>query len=115
MNDDSLSMWKYYAQKGNYNGYNISLYIPALADEWLDRETKVAVETGLVIYESSEKQKKIYDFIETLYNVWCRYKVSNFLNQKIIKEYKAWISYASLFFKNACFSSETSYEKSSIN
>lgn len=106
MNKDSLSMWKYYAKNGNYNGYNIGLFIPALGDEWIDRETSVIVETGLVVYSSNEKQVKIHDFIEKLYDMWSKYKESALMNEKLVKEYKAWIAYASLFFKNACFASE---------
>ena len=63
MNKDSLSMWKYYAKNGNYNGYNIGVFIPALVDEWIDRRTNVAVEPGLVIYSSNEKQAKIHGFL----------------------------------------------------
>lgn len=106
MNRDSLSMWKYYAKNGTYNGYNVDLFIPALADEWIDRDTGVAVETGLVVYDLTEKQKKIHDMVEKLYESWCTYKKSDEMNAKIIKEYRAWISYASLFFKSQCFSAE---------
>lgn len=106
MNKDSLSMWKYYAKNDSYNGYNIDLFIPALVDEWIDRETGVAIEMGLVIYDSNQKQDKIHDFIEKLYEEWCKYKVSDLMNQKMVKEYKAWIAYASLFFKKSCFSAE---------
>lgn len=106
MNKDSLSMWKYYAKDGGYNGYNIDLFIPALVDEWIDRETGVAVEMGLVVYDSGKKQEKICSFVEKLYELWSKYKVSNLLNQKLVKEYKAWIAYASLFFKKSCFSTE---------
>lgn len=106
VNRDSLSMWKYYAKNGTYDGYNISLFIPALVDEWIDRETGVSVEIGLVIYETVEKQKKIHLIVEELYKLWCIYGRSEDLDMKIIKEYNAWISFASLFFKNDCFSSE---------
>lgn len=106
MNSDSLSLWKYYSKNGTYNGYSMGLYIPALTDEWIDRETGVAVETGLVIYSSNKKQEKISNMIETLYEVWCTYKRSDEMDCKVCKEYKAWISYASLFFKKQCFSAE---------
>ena len=106
MNRDSLSMWKYYAKNGTYNGYNISLFIPALDDEWIDRQTGVAVEVGLVVYDTNEKQKKICAMVEELYELWCTYKRSNELDMKIVKEYSAWVSYASLFFKHQCFSTE---------
>ena len=106
MNHDSLSMWKYYAKNGSYNGYNLDLFIPALVDEWIDRETGVAVEDGVVIYDSDEKQNKIYAMVEELYEIWCEYKKSEELDEKIVKEYRAWVSYASLFFKNKCFESE---------
>ena len=106
VNSDSLSMWKYYSKNGSYDGYNINLFIPALDDEWIDRETKVAVETGLVVYNTNEKQEKIHNIVELLYDVWCTYKKSDALNNKIIKEYRQGISYASVFFKNECFSTE---------
>lgn len=106
MNKDSLSMWKYYAKNGTYNGYNINLFIPALDDEWIDRDTGVAVESGLVIYDSNHKQEIIRKFIEKLYTVWCTYNVADALNQKLVRDYRAWASYASLFFKNDCFKTE---------
>ena len=106
MDHDSLSMWKYYAKNGTYNGYNVDLFIHALVDEWIDRDTGVAIEIGSVVYDYKEKQKKIHDMIEKLYELWCTYKKSDEMNTKIIKEYKAWISYASLFFKSQYFSAE---------
>lgn len=106
MNQDSLSMWKYYAKNGQYNGYNIDLFIPALLDEWIDEETGVVVEDGLVIYDIMEKQAKIRCMVEKLYEFWCTYEKSETINNKIINEYRAWISYASLFFKNEYFASE---------
>ena len=106
MNEDSLSMWKYYAKNGTYNGYNLDLFIPALVDEWIDAETGVVVESGLVIYDPNEKLEKIHCMVEKLYEYWCTYERSEEINSKIIREYTAWISYASLFFKNECFASE---------
>lgn len=103
---DSLSMWKYYAKNGTYNGYNVSLFIPALVDEWIDEETGVAVRIGKVIYKSSEKQEKVKKIVDKLYETWCLYELSEELNVKICKEYKAWIAYASLFFKRSCFEAE---------
>lgn len=55
---DSLSMWKYYAKNNTYNGYCLGLATWALGDEWIDRETGVAIIDGDVIYSSNEKQKK---------------------------------------------------------
>ena len=55
---------------------------------------------------SNKKQEKISNMIETLYEVWCTYKRSDEMDCKVCKEYKAWISYASLFFKKQCFSAE---------
>lgn len=106
MDHDSLSLWKYYSKSGTYNGYSIGLFTPALDDEWIDRNTGVAVETGLVIYSGNEKQERICNMVEALYEVWCIYKRSTEMDQKICKDYKAWISYASLFFKKQCFYAE---------
>ena len=103
---DSLSMWKYYAKNGTYNGYNISLFTPALIDEWIDEETGVTVYMGTVIYKSSEKQQKIKKIVDELYEVWCLYEQSEELDAKICKEYKAWVAYAYLFFKRRCFETE---------
>jgi hypothetical protein len=52
--DDSLSMWKYYAKDNAYNGYCLGLSTWALDDEWIDRETGVAIEDGDVIYFSDD-------------------------------------------------------------
>jgi len=108
-NKDSLNMWKYYAKNGSYNGYNVGLFVPALDDEWIDRETGVAVESGDVIYSSAEKQKKIFLEVEKIYEVWCKYKRNEKLDLKISRDFKAWISYASIFFKNECFASEEEF------
>lgn len=108
-NKDSLSMWKYYSKNGTYNGYNIALFTLALVDEWIDRETGVAVESGDVIYNSHEKQSKILNEVEKIYRIWCKYRHSKKLNLKIVRDFKAWISYASLFFKHECFSTEEEY------
>lgn len=106
MKKDSLGMWKYYSKNSSYNGYCMGLFIPALVDEWIDRDTGVAVEIGLVIYNHSDKQEKIREMVEELYQVWCTYSHSKELDDKIKQEYKSWISYASLFFKKECFASE---------
>lgn len=106
---DSLSMWKYYAKNNTYNGYCLGLTTWALVDEWIDRETGVAIEEGDVIYSSNDKQIKILKAVEKLYLLWCTYKISNELNQKIIDEFRSWTSITSLFFKHECFSTEQEY------
>ena len=58
MQKDSLGMWKYYSKNGSYNGYCISLFISALDDEWIDRDTDVAVEIGLVYIIIQINRKK---------------------------------------------------------
>ncbi len=107
--EDSLDMWKYYAKNGTYDGYYINLNTYALVDEWIDRDTGVAVEEGDVIYYSDDKQKRILVEVEKLYDVWCKYKRSPELDAKIHSEFKCWLSYASLFFKNECFAQEDEY------
>lgn len=106
---DSLNMWKYYAKNGTYNGYNVGLFVPALVDEWIDRETGVAIESGDVIYSSAEKQNKILNEVEKVYEIWCKYKRTEKLDLKVSSDFKAWISYASIFFKNECFASEEEF------
>lgn len=106
---DSLSMWKYYAKNNTYNGYCLGLATWALGDEWIDRETGVAIEEGDVIYSSSEKQSKILEAVEKIYSLWCTYKKSDTLNQKIIDEFKSWTSITALFFKKECFEAEAEY------
>lgn len=106
---DSLNMWKYYAKNGSYDGYCIRLEKYALSDEWDYRKTGVAVSDGKVLYYSDEKQEAIRNAVDKLYDIWCEYKVCLSLNQKIIDDYKSWISVASLFFKNECFFGEYEY------
>jgi hypothetical protein len=106
---DSLSLWKYYAKNGSYNGYNVGLYTSALVDIWIDRDVGVAIEDGHVLYTRKEKQNKVHDAVEELYAEWCKYKRSENLDNKIRREFKAWISFASIFFKSESYSSEKEY------
>ena len=106
MNDDSLSMWKYYSKAENYNGYCIRLFSYALDDEWIDRNTGVATIASMVEYRSEIKQQIIGDTIDRLYSIWESYEYSEDLNQKIIKEFHSWISVEALFFKDKCFEEE---------
>lgn len=108
-NSDSLSMWKYYSKSGQYDGYCIGLATYALSDEWIDRDTGVAIEEGNVIYYNSDKQDIIHKAIDVLYLKWCTYKISEKLNEKIKKDYISWISIMSLFFKDEAFANEEEY------
>lgn len=103
---DSLSMWKYYAKNNSYDGYCVGLATYALDDEWIDRETGVAIESGMVLYHSEEKQKAITEAVNKLYEKWCIYKISDEYNKKIQADFKSWVSIASLFFKDSCFADE---------
>lgn len=106
---DSLSMWKYYAKNNAYDGYCLGVFSYATTDEWIDRETGVAIEEGYVVYGDNEKQNRIKNAVDKLYIKWCTYQISDELNTKINNEFKSWASIASLFFKNECFSSEKEY------
>ncbi len=108
-NRDSLSMWKYYAKDGRYNGYNVGIFSIALIDEWIDRVTGISVEEGAVLYKAEDKQALILETVEKLYEQWCTYKVSEAFNKKIALDFQSWVSIASLFFKDECFSSEEEY------
>lgn len=108
-NSDSLSMWKYYAKNGAYYGYNIGLFVPALDDEWIDQETEVVIEHGEVIYSSVEKQSIILKGINNIYKFWLEYEKCNEMNLKIVRDFKEWISYISVFFKDESFVSEEEY------
>lgn len=108
-NPDSLSMWKYYAKDGGYDGYCLGLATYALVDEWIDRETGVAIEEGAVVYDPLIKQDVIRDAVEKLYEQWCQYKVSDKLDSKIGNDFMSWISITSLFFKDVAFESEQEY------
>lgn len=109
VNYDSLSLWKYYAKGNRYNGYCIGLLMIALSDEWIDRDTGVAIESGMVIYSSKEKQDIIYSAVEELYDMWCQYKVSDEFNKKIARDFQSWVSITALFFKDECFKDEEEY------
>lgn len=108
-NEDSLSLWKYYAKDNKYNGYCIGLLTDALSDEWIDRDTGVAIEAGSVIYTSKEKQYVIWKTVEELYDSWCKYKISDKFNQKIARDFQSWVSITALFFKDECFKDEEEY------
>lgn len=106
---DSLNMWKYYAKNSTYDGYCIGLATYALVDEWIDRETGVAIESGAVLYYSEDKQEAILKAVNKLYENWCIYKVSEAFNKKIQDDFTSWASIASLFFKDDCFAGEQEY------
>lgn len=108
-NKDSLNMWKYYAKNNTYDGYCIGLATYALSDEWIDRVTGIAIESGKVLYYSEEKQEAILKTVDKLYETWCSYKISNEFNKKIQNDFKSWVSVASLFFKDSCFAGEEEY------
>lgn len=106
---DSLNMWKYYAKNSTYDGYCIGLRTYALKDEWIYRDTSVAIEDGNVLYYRDEKQSAIKEAVDKLYEVWCKYKVSDALNEKLVADFKSWVSVAALFFKDECFVDEREY------
>lgn len=108
-NKDSLSMWKYYAKNNTYNGYCIGLATYALVDEWIDRDTSVAVEEGEIIYNDEDKQNIIHDTVEELYDKWCKYEMSLLFDRKITSDFQSWVSIMSLFFKSDRFASEEEY------
>lgn len=103
---DSLTMWKYYAKNSNYNGYCIGLFDPALTDEWIDRVSGVTVISSQVEYYSEDKQCIIRKAVDRLYAIWKSYEISDLLNEKIQKEFRAWLSVEALFFKDECFADE---------
>ncbi len=107
--NDSLSMWKYYAKNNTYNGYCLGLATWALTDEWIDCETGVSIEMGEIIYSSVSKQEKILEAVEKLYLLWCIYKKSCILDKKITEEFKSWLYITALFFKNESFAPEKEY------
>lgn len=109
INNDSLNLWKYYAKNNRYDGYCIGLSTIALTDEWIDRDTGVAIESGVVVYSSKEKQDIICSTIEKLYDEWCKYKESDAFNQKIVRDFQSWVSITALFFKDKCFKDEEEY------
>lgn len=109
INNDSLNLWKYYAKNNRYDGYCIGLSTIALTDEWIDRDTGVAIESGMIVYSSKEKQDIICSAIEKLYDEWCKYKVSDAFNQKIVRDFQSWVSITALFFKDKCFKDEEEY------
>lgn len=110
-NNDSLSLWKYYSKNNTYNGYNIGFFNLALMDTWLDIEydSGISIDMGLVIYDAELKQAKIQKKVEYIYDIWCKYERSVLLDTKLYNDFKAWISYASLFFKNCSFKSEEEF------
>lgn len=106
---DSLSMWKYYAKNGSYNGYNIGLDTLALQDTWINREQGIAIEYGSVIYEDDEKYYQIKEAVNHIYESWIQYEYSDKLDEKIRGEFETWVSLNSLFFKHKSFSTEEEY------
>lgn len=106
---DSLNMWKYYSKNNTYDGYCIELKTYALTDEWIYRDTEVAIEDGKVLYYRDEKQSAIKKAVDKLYEVWCTYKISDALNKKLAADFRSWVSVAALFFKDECFADEYEY------
>ena len=86
-NNDCLNLWKYYSKNGTYEGYNIGLNEFALTDEWIDRDNNIAIICSRVIYEQEEKQEKIEEAVNGLYEAWCKYKISERFNIKIKNEF----------------------------
>ena len=103
---DSLSMWKYYAKNGSYNGYCIGLFDYALTDEWIDQISGVSVIASMVEYFSEDKQRIIKEAVDRLYSIWKSYEIADLLNDKIRKEFVSWLSVQALFFKDECFADE---------
>ena len=64
---------------------------------------------GLVAYNDSDKREIILDAVNRLYRVWCEYKRSKQLDQKIYNDFKSWTAVASLFFKDHAFYGEEEY------
>lgn len=106
MDKDSLTMWKYYAKNSSYNGYCIGLFDAALTDEWIDRVSGVTVISSQVEYYPEDKQRIIQKAVDRLYAIWKSYEFSDLLNEKIQKEFRAWLSVEALFFKDECFADE---------
>ena len=104
--NDSLTMWKYYAKNSNYNGYCIGLFDVALIDEWIDRNYGITVISSRVEYFTEDKQRIIRQTVDRLYAIWKSYEISVLINAKIQKEFKAWLSVEALFFKDECFADE---------
>lgn len=104
--NDSLTMWKYYAKNSSYNGYCIGLFDAALTDEWIDRVSGVTVISSQVEYYSENKQRIIQKAVDRLYAIWKSYEISDLLNEKIQKEFISWLSVEALFFKDECFADE---------
>lgn len=103
---DSLTMWKYYSKNDGYHGYCLGVFNVALTDEWIDRDTGVAVIESRVKYYTYEKQEIIAAAVDRLYSIWQSYEISDLLDEKIRKEFESWLSVESLFFKDECFADE---------
>lgn len=108
-NGDNLSMWKYYSKGNGYNGFCIELFSYALIDEWFVEDTGAKICGGRVIYDTYEKLMLIKKNVDTLYNIWFDYAVSDEKDEKIIAEFRCWLSLISLFFKDECFMDEDEY------
>ncbi len=103
---DSLTMWKYYSKNDGYHGYCLGIFNMALTDEWIDRDTGVAVISSRVKYYPDEKQEIIAAAVDRLYSIWQSYEFSDLLDEKVGREFEAWLSVESLFFKDECFADE---------
>ncbi len=106
---DNLSLWKYYAKNNTYTGYTIGLSTLYLIDEWIDADTGVEIIGDKVLYSNYEKFSKIHSTVNILYEAWCKYEESKEVNERIVSEFKAWLSITSLFFKEECFEDEKEF------
>ena len=64
LDPDSLPMWNYYVKGNVYQGYNLGISDRFIHDI---RANEPFVERYKVIYDDKEKQKKIQNFLETIY------------------------------------------------
>ena len=64
LDPDSLPMWNYYVKGNVYQGYNLGISDRFIHDI---RASEPFVERYKVIYDDKEKQKKIQNFLETIY------------------------------------------------
>lgn len=105
---DSLSMWNYYVNNGNYQGYNIGFNIEKFLNTFDTTEPRTAdpfvVLYGQVLYEEKEQYKEIDKILQTI-EIECLSQDFNFARVNLL----IYIDRYSPFFKHPKFAHENEY------
>lgn len=110
---DSLNLWNYYTKDNeNDGGYNIAFSKDALIDSFHQLNNccygdDMALSHGRIIYNESEKQHIIAQYLVGLTEVW--EDAGREQKNVLLAAIKATMEWLSIFFKHECFDVEQEY------